>query len=67
MGYGWMLKIQSRVGGPGNIHLQIGGNKYYYNFQTGQFGGLSNRLARQIAGNAKLARALQSALHALGL
>jgi hypothetical protein len=53
--------------GPGNIHLHIGHDKYYYNFQSGKFEGLSNRLATRVYKNAKLVSALQSALHLLGM
>jgi RHS repeat-associated protein len=53
--------------GPGNVHLQIGNAKYYYNFETNEFGGVPNRLAKQLMGNVRFQRALQNAIQALGM
>jgi hypothetical protein len=53
---------------PGQLHLQdYAGNKYQYNFDTGQFEGLPNSLARQIANNPAVARAVATGLRYLGM
>ncbi len=52
---------------PG-LHLQdYLGNKYQYNFETGQFEGLPNSLARQVARNPVVARAIATGLRYLGM
>jgi hypothetical protein len=52
----------------GQLHLQdYSGNKYQYNFETGQFEGLSNSLAKQIARDPAVARAVATGLRYLGM
>lgn len=53
---------------PGQLHLQdYAGNKYQYNFETGQFEGLPNSFARQVANNPAVARAIATGLRYLGM
>ena len=53
---------------PGQLHLQdYAGNKYQYNFETGKFEGLPNSLAKQIARDPAVERAIRTGLRYLGL
>jgi hypothetical protein len=53
---------------PGQLHLQdYNGNKYQYDFETGQFEGLPNSLAKQIARNPAVAKAIATGLRYLGM
>jgi hypothetical protein len=52
----------------GQLHLQdYAGNKYQYNFETGEFDGLPNSLARQVARNPAVSRAVATGLRYLGM
>jgi RHS repeat-associated protein len=52
----------------GQLHLQdYSGNKYQYNFETGQFEGLPNSLTKQVARNPAVARAISTGLRYLGM
>jgi RHS repeat-associated protein len=52
----------------GQIHLQdSSGAKYQYNFNTGEFEGVSNKFARQLARNPAVARAIAKGLDYLGV
>jgi hypothetical protein len=52
----------------GQLHLQdYVGNKYQYNFETGEFEGLPNSLAKQVAQNPAVARAIATGLRYLGM
>ena len=52
----------------GQLHLQdYVGNKYQYNFEAGEFEGLPNSLAKQVAGNPAVARAIATGLRYLGM
>jgi hypothetical protein len=52
----------------GQLHLQdYAGNKYQYNFETGQFEGLPNSLAKQVANLPEVARAISTGLRYLGM
>ena len=55
-------------GRAGQLHLQdYSGNKYQYNFETGQFEGLPNSLAKQVARDPAVARAVATGLRYLGM
>jgi RHS repeat-associated protein len=55
-------------GRPGQLHLQdYAGNKYQYNFETGKFEGLPNSLAKQVARDPAVARAIKTGLRYLGM
>jgi Pretoxin HINT domain len=52
----------------GQLHLQdYVGNKYQYNFGTGQFEGLPNSLAGKVANNPLVGRAIRTGLRYLGM
>jgi hypothetical protein len=52
----------------GQLHLQdYVRNKYQYNFETGEFEGLPNSLAKQVASNPAVARAIATGLRYLGM
>lgn len=52
----------------GQLHFQdYVGNKYQYNFDTGEFEGLPNSLAKQVARNRAVARAITTGLRYLGM
>jgi hypothetical protein len=53
---------------PGQLHLQdYNGNKYLYDFETGQFDGLPRSLQKQIANNPAVARAINQGGRVLGV
>lgn len=53
---------------PGQIHLQdYAGSKYIYDVQTGAFEGLPSNLAKQVAQNPAVARAIATGLRYLGI
>ena len=53
---------------PGQLHLQdSAGNKYQYNFDTGQFEGLPKSLAKQVAKDPAVARAIATGRRYLGM
>jgi RHS repeat-associated protein len=53
---------------PGQVHLQdSAGGKYLYNFETGAFEGIPNSLARAIAKDPAVARAIEKGAVYLGL
>jgi hypothetical protein len=55
-------------GRPGQLHLQdYVGNKYQYNFESGEFEGLPNSLAKQVARSPAVARAITTGLNYLGM
>jgi hypothetical protein len=55
-------------GRAGQLHLQdYSGNKYQYNFETGQFEGLPNSLAKQVARDPAVAGAVATGLRYLGM
>jgi hypothetical protein len=52
----------------GQLHLQdYVGNKYQYNFETGEFEGLPRSLAKQVASNPAVARGIATGLRYLGM
>jgi hypothetical protein len=52
---------------PGQLHLQdYAGNKYQYNFETGRFEALPNQLAKFVAKDPAVARAINTGLRYLG-
>ncbi len=52
----------------GQLHLQdYAGNKYQYDVATGRFTGLSGQLARQVASDAAVTRAIATGLRYLGM
>jgi filamentous hemagglutinin len=66
-GQGYRIDVENPAPGarPGQLHLQVGGNKYIYDFETGTWSPtpgsvpLSNRTAAQIASNPNVATAIQ--------
>jgi hypothetical protein len=55
-------------GRPGQIHLQdYAGNKYQYNFDSGEFDGLPNSLAKSVANNPAVPGAIARGLSYLGM
>lgn len=53
---------------PGQLHFQdYSGNKYLYNFKTGQFEGLPSGLAKKIAKDPAVARAIVTGRRYLGM
>jgi Pre-toxin TG len=53
---------------PGQLHLQdYSGNKYLYNFETGEFEGLPRSLAKQIAKDPRVGRAIAKGRTYLGI
>lgn len=53
---------------PGQLHLQdAAGGKYLYNFETGVFEGIPKALAKEIAKDPAVARAIAKGASALGL
>ena len=63
-GQGYRIDVENPAPGvrPGQLHLQdAAGGKYLFNFETNQFEGLPPGLARQIADNPQVARAIAKA------
>jgi RHS repeat-associated protein len=54
-------------GRPGQMHLQVGDAKYMYNFESGQFEGIPNSLAKQLANDPVAARSVAKGLRYLGM
>jgi hypothetical protein len=52
---------------PGQLHLQDRGGKYLYNFETSEFEGLPNSLARRIAKDPAVAQAIEKGKIYLGV
>jgi hypothetical protein len=53
---------------PGQLHLQdYSGNKYQYNFDTGEFDGLPNKLAKSLAKDPGFKRAIATGRRYLGM
>lgn len=52
---------------PGQLHLQYRGQKYLYDFDAGEFPGLPSSLAKQIANDSAVARAVTKGRSYLGL
>jgi penicillin V acylase-like amidase (Ntn superfamily) len=69
-GNGWRIDAENPDPGgrPGQLHLQdYSGNKYQYDFKTGQFTGLSNRMARTMANDPAVQQAINKGLQYLGM
>jgi large repetitive protein len=68
-GKGWRVDAENpNPGGrPGQLHLQdYSGNKYQYNFETGQFEGMPGRLAKTLQNDPQVQRAIARGLQYLG-
>jgi hypothetical protein len=68
-GKGWRIDAENpNPGGrPGQLHFQdYAGNKYQYNFETGEFEGMPGRLAKTVQGDPQVQRAISKGLQFLG-
>ena len=68
-GEGWRIDIENPAPGrrPGQMHLQdYSGHKYFFNFRTGNFEGLSVRQMKQFSRSANFRRAILKGLSHLG-
>jgi Pretoxin HINT domain len=67
---GYRIDVENPAPGvrPGQLHLQdAAGGKYLYNFETGEFEGIPNSLAKAIANDPAVARAIAKGAVYLGL
>lgn len=56
-------EVPTAGGGTGNVHLQMGNNKFFFNTQTGAFDGLPKDIAKQMENNKGLRNAVKNAVN----
>lgn len=56
-------EVPTAGGGTGNVHLQSGNSKFFFNTQTGAFDGLPKDIAKQMENNKGLRNAVKSAVN----
>jgi RHS repeat-associated protein len=56
-------EVPTAGGGTGNVHLQSGNSKFFFNTQTGAFDGLPKDIAKQMENNKGLRNAIKNAVN----